>query len=58
VDTLAGLGVARISVGGAFAWVAVDALAAAGRELLESGTYGYAARSAAGRKAGGEAFGE
>jgi 2-methylisocitrate lyase-like PEP mutase family enzyme len=58
VATLAELGVARISVGGAFAWVAVDALAAAGRELLEAGTYGYAARSAAGRQAAGPAFGE
>jgi 2-methylisocitrate lyase-like PEP mutase family enzyme len=56
VAQLAELGVARVSVGGAFAWAAVDALAAAGRELLESGTYGYAARSAAGRQAGGAAF--
>jgi 2-methylisocitrate lyase-like PEP mutase family enzyme len=57
VAVLAGLGVARISVGGAFAWVAVDALAAAGRELLESGTYGYSAHAAAGRQVGGAAFG-
>jgi len=56
VAQLAELGVARVSVGGAFAWAAVDALAAAGRELLESGTYGYSARSAAGRQAGGAAF--
>ena len=57
VAALAELGVARVSVGGAFAWVAVDALAAAGRELLESGTYGYSAHSAAGRQVGGAAFG-
>jgi 2-methylisocitrate lyase-like PEP mutase family enzyme len=57
VAALAELGVARISVGGAFAWVAVDALAAAGRELLESGTYGYSAHAAAGRQAAGAAFG-
>ena len=56
VAALAELGVARISVGGAFAWVAVDALAAAGRELLESGTYGYSAHAAAGRQVGGAAF--
>jgi 2-methylisocitrate lyase-like PEP mutase family enzyme len=57
VAMLAELGVARVSVGGAFAWVAVDALAAAGRELLESGTYGYSPHSAAGRQVGGAAFG-
>ena len=57
VADLAELGVARVSVGGAFAWAAVGALAAAGRELLSAGTYGYAAGSAAGRQAGGTAFG-
>jgi 2-methylisocitrate lyase-like PEP mutase family enzyme len=57
VAALAELGVARISVGGAFAWVAVDALAAAARELLESGTYGYLSHSAAGRQVVGAAFG-
>jgi 2-methylisocitrate lyase-like PEP mutase family enzyme len=57
VAVLAELGVARISVGGAFAWVALDALAAAGRELLESGTYGYSAQVAAGRQVVGRAFG-
>ena len=57
VAELAELGVARVSVGGAFAWVAVDALAAAGRELLQSGTYGYSRHSAAGREVGGAAFG-
>jgi 2-methylisocitrate lyase-like PEP mutase family enzyme len=57
VAELAELGVARISVGGAFAWAALDALAAAGRELLESGTYGYSARVASGRQVVGAAFG-
>ncbi|HXP18972.1 MAG TPA: isocitrate lyase/phosphoenolpyruvate mutase family protein [Streptosporangiaceae bacterium] len=41
VAELAELGVARISVGGAFAFTALGALAQAGRELLEQGTYGY-----------------
>jgi 2-methylisocitrate lyase-like PEP mutase family enzyme len=56
VAALAELGVARVSVGGALAWVALGALATAGRELLESGTYGYSAQSAAGRQAVGAAF--
>lgn len=34
-------GVRRVSTGGALAWVAYGALAAAGRELLESGTTSY-----------------
>jgi 2-methylisocitrate lyase-like PEP mutase family enzyme len=41
VDELAQLGVKRISVGGAFAFAALGALAEAGRELLEHGSYGY-----------------
>jgi 2-methylisocitrate lyase-like PEP mutase family enzyme len=41
VAELAELGVARISVGGAFAFCALGALAQAGRELLEQGSYGY-----------------
>ncbi|HEY8677487.1 MAG TPA: isocitrate lyase/phosphoenolpyruvate mutase family protein [Candidatus Dormibacteraeota bacterium] len=41
VADLAKAGVARISVGGAFSQVARAALAQAGRELLETGTYGY-----------------
>ena len=41
ITELGAIGVARISVGGAFAWSAFAALAAAGRELLENGTYGY-----------------
>jgi 2-methylisocitrate lyase-like PEP mutase family enzyme len=38
---LAGIGVKRISVGGSFAYAAYGAMAEAGRELLEQGTYGY-----------------
>lgn len=38
---LADAGVARISVGGSFAWVAYGAVVEAARELMESGTYGY-----------------
>jgi 2-methylisocitrate lyase-like PEP mutase family enzyme len=56
VPELAELGVARISVGGAFAFAAVDALVEAARELREHGTYGYAARSAPGARAAVEAF--
>lgn len=41
VAELAEVGVARVSVGGAFASVAYGAAAEAGRELLERGTYGY-----------------
>ncbi|MCH9751465.1 MAG: isocitrate lyase/phosphoenolpyruvate mutase family protein [Alphaproteobacteria bacterium] len=41
VSELADMGVRRISVGGAFANVAVDAVIKAGRELLDSGTFGF-----------------
>jgi 2-methylisocitrate lyase-like PEP mutase family enzyme len=41
VSELTALGVARISVGSAFTNVALGALAEAGRELLEQGTYGF-----------------
>lgn len=41
VAELAELGVARISVGGAFSHAAQAALTRAGRELLEEGTYGF-----------------
>ncbi len=41
VAELAALGVARVSVGGAFSLVALAAVAGAGRDLLETGTYGY-----------------
>ncbi len=45
VAELASIGVRRVSTGGAFAWAALGALAEAGRELLEHGTYGYFARA-------------
>src|SRR6516225_9619982 len=51
VPELAEAGVARISVGGAFAFAAVGALVEAATELRDQGTYGYAATSAVGREA-------
>jgi 2-methylisocitrate lyase-like PEP mutase family enzyme len=56
VSELAEAGVSRISVGGAFAFAAYGAAATAGRELLESGTYGYWETAGAGAKATHEAF--
>lgn len=41
VAELGSLGVARVSVGGAFSAVALGAVVDAARELLDSGTYGY-----------------
>ncbi|WP_111719774.1 isocitrate lyase/phosphoenolpyruvate mutase family protein [Homoserinimonas sp. OAct 916] len=51
VAALADAGVARISVGGAFAFAAVDAVQAAAKEFLEQGSYGYTARARSGRAA-------
>ena len=48
---LAELGVARVSVGGSFAWAAYAAVVAAATELREGGTYSYNERSAAARPA-------
>jgi 2-methylisocitrate lyase-like PEP mutase family enzyme len=56
VAELAELGVARISVGGAFAYAALGGLVDAAREFREQGTYGYLARSKVGRSAVGDAF--
>ena len=56
VAELAEAGVSRISVGGAFAFAAFGAAAAAGRELLEQGTYGYWESAAGGAAATYEAF--
>jgi 2-methylisocitrate lyase-like PEP mutase family enzyme len=56
VSELAELGVARISVGGAFAFAAIDALVQAGRELREQGTYDFTARASPGARAAVEAF--
>lgn len=57
VAELADAGVRRISVGGSFAFVALGAVVQASRELLDHGTYGYAALAKVGRDAIGEAFG-
>lgn len=57
VPELGELGVRRISVGGSFAFAALGAVVEAARELLDSGTYGYTARSATGARAAREAFG-
>jgi 2-methylisocitrate lyase-like PEP mutase family enzyme len=56
VAELASVGVARISVGSAFANAALGALVAAGRELLEAGTYGYWERAGVGSGAARAAF--
>jgi 2-methylisocitrate lyase-like PEP mutase family enzyme len=54
---LAALGVARVSVGGAFAFAAVGALREAAEELRDRGTYGYLERTALGVQAARSAFG-
>jgi 2-methylisocitrate lyase-like PEP mutase family enzyme len=56
VSELAGAGVARVSVGGAFAYAALAALAEVATELRDKGTYGYLASSAVGRQAVQRAF--
>ena len=56
VAELAKAGVARISVGGSFAFAALGAVAAAATELREQGTYGFRAGSAAGAAAARRAF--
>ena len=56
VAELAEAGVARISVGGAFAYAAYGALLEAATELRDQGTYGYWDRAAAARSAVREAF--
>lgn len=56
VPELAELGVARISVGGAFAFAAYGALVEAARELLGDGTYRYWENARLGRQVVEEAF--
>ncbi len=56
VRRLAELGVARVSVGSGFYWAAMGELVAAGRELLESGTYRFWESASRGAGAGGSAF--
>lgn len=53
---LASLGVARVSVGGAFAFAALGALCEAAEELRDRGTYGYLERTANGVRAARGAF--
>lgn len=57
VAQLADVGVARVSVGGAFAFAAAGALISAATELRNSGTYSYTNLSADGRAAIRAAFG-
>jgi len=51
VADLAGVGVRRISVGGAFAFAALGAVVDAARELLDHGTYQFWAQAGRGRTA-------
>ena len=57
VAELAAAGVARVSVGGAFAFTAIGAVAEAARELREDGTYGFLAGARAGSAVARQAFG-
>ena len=56
VAELASVGVARISVGGAFAFAAFGAVVEAARELQDQGTYGFWERAGVGSKAAKSAF--
>ena len=56
VAELADVGVARVSVGGSFAFAAYGALVEAALELRDAGTYGYRERSSVGAKAVRAAF--
>ena len=56
VGELAAAGVARISVGGAFAFAALGAVVQAARELREEGTYGFWDRARPGADAARAAF--
>ncbi len=56
VAELGALGVSRVSVGGAFAFAALEGLHAAARELLERGTYDFIRQAAEGGRAARRAF--
>ena len=56
VAGLAAAGVARVSVGGSFSAVALAAVARAGHELLEDGTYGWMELAGEGRQLAARAF--
>ncbi|MGP9616113.1 isocitrate lyase/PEP mutase family protein [Arthrobacter sp. AOP36-A1-22] len=49
VSALSRVGVGRVSVGGAFAFAALEATAAAAREFLDEGTSGYTSQSKTGK---------
>ena len=57
VAELADAGVARVSVGGSFAFAAYGALVAAATELRDHGTYGFREGAVVGARAVREAFG-
>ncbi len=56
VAELAGLGVSRVSVGGAFAFAALDTMVQAARELREPGTYEFTRSATRGARAARSAF--
>jgi 2-methylisocitrate lyase-like PEP mutase family enzyme len=56
IAELASAGVARVSIGGAFAFAALGAVVQAADELREQGTYGYWENVRAGAKAARAAF--
>jgi 2-methylisocitrate lyase-like PEP mutase family enzyme len=56
VTELATLGVSRVSIGGAFAFVALGAVVEAASELREEGTYAFLERARVGAKAARPAF--
>lgn len=56
VSELASAGVARVSVGGGFAFAALGALVQAGEELRDHGTYGFWEQAKLGARAAQEAF--
>jgi 2-methylisocitrate lyase-like PEP mutase family enzyme len=56
VSELAGAGVKRVSVGGAFAYAGLGAVVEAARELLDKGTYGFWDLASVGGKAARAAF--
>jgi 2-methylisocitrate lyase-like PEP mutase family enzyme len=58
VPELAAAGVARITVGGSFAFAALGALTEAANELRDAGTTGYSRLSAIGQQAAIRAFGD
>ncbi|HYP48683.1 MAG TPA: isocitrate lyase/phosphoenolpyruvate mutase family protein [Thermoleophilaceae bacterium] len=56
VSELAAVGVARVSVGGAFLFAALGALVEAAQELKDQGTYGYLERAGTGGRGARSAF--